>query len=380
MFKSRCQDDSFLQWLHALMLMDDTVILATTRERLQEKLNVLDDFCQTHGMVINQSKTKFMAINGDPIDKLPLHVGNIVVLHCDLYVYLGTIFTSDGNPVTAIFEHVKSMQKHFLKLVIFLKTNKDMPFIAKRKVVDAAFNAAILYGCESWLNVNFRCVEKMYISAIKCLLSVRKTAPNEPCLVEAGFPPLVATVKQRQQRFFTKMFTERAEMHDDPLMFLLKQIEFYDSRLYSYISNLSNQGDFITDQARKMYDKISSSTQTKLVLYNTLKPFALVHPVYTCKSDFVPEFQRIAFTRMRLSSHNLKIETGRWSRLLREQRLCKCGLVQDERHVLTECDLTKTIRDDLGCPIIFPDCLQGNTDKKIFKYIYDITKYFDDNR
>ena len=176
------------------------------------------------------------------------------------------------------------------------------------------------------------------------------------------------------------MFTERAEMHDDPLMFLLKQIEFYDSRLYSYISNLSNQGDFITDQARKMYDKISSSTQTKLVLYNTLNPFALVHPVYTCKSDFVPEFQRIAFTRMRLSSHNLKIETGRWSRLLREQRLCKCGLVQDERHVLTECDLTKTIRDDLGCPIIFPDCLQGNTDKKIFKYIHDITKYFDDNR
>ena len=71
MFKSRCQDDSFLQWLHALMLMDDTVILATTRERLQEKLNVLDDFCKTHGMVINQSKTKFMAINGDPIDKLP---------------------------------------------------------------------------------------------------------------------------------------------------------------------------------------------------------------------------------------------------------------------------------------------------------------------
>ncbi len=36
-FKRRCAADSFLVWLHCLMLIDDTVILATSRERWKEK-------------------------------------------------------------------------------------------------------------------------------------------------------------------------------------------------------------------------------------------------------------------------------------------------------------------------------------------------------
>ena len=60
----------------------------------------------------------------------------------------------------------------------------------------------------------------------------------------------------------------------------------------------------------------------------------------------IPEFQRIAFTRMRLSSHRLRIETGRWSRIARQDRLCVCGKdIQTEEHVLLRCDLVKHLRD-----------------------------------
>ena len=38
--KERSGLDGFLQWLHLLMLMDDTVLLATSRERLIEKLKL----------------------------------------------------------------------------------------------------------------------------------------------------------------------------------------------------------------------------------------------------------------------------------------------------------------------------------------------------
>ena len=42
-------------------------------------------------------------------------------------------------------------------------------------------------------------------------------------------------------------------------------------------------------------------------------------------------------------SHNLKIETGRWSRLPRESRVCNCNnlVVQDECHVLLDCSLSQ---------------------------------------
>ena len=45
-------------------------------------------------------------------------------------------------------------------------------------------------------------------------------------------------------------------------------------------------------------------------------------------------------------SLNLRIETGRWTRLPRKERLHVCGQVQTERHVMESCDLTKTIRDN----------------------------------
>ena len=45
-------------------------------------------------------------------------------------------------------------------------------------------------------------------------------------------------------------------------------------------------------------------------------------------------------------SHNLKIETGRWSRIPRERRVCRCdnSQIQTEAHVLVECILTEYIR------------------------------------
>jgi len=51
--------------------------------------------------------------------------------------------------------------------------------------------------------------------------------------------------------------------------------------------------------------------------------------------------------RFRLSSHYLKVETGRWHEIPRRDRVCDmCGLgqVQDEHHVLLECPVMADIR------------------------------------
>ena len=52
---------------------------------------------------------------------------------------------------------------------------------------------------------------------------------------------------------------------------------------------------------------------------------------------------RIALSKLRLSSHRLEIEVGRWARPNRtplDQRKCRaCNKVEDEFHFLLECDL-----------------------------------------
>ena len=97
--KQTYASDDFLSWLQLLMLMDDTVIMATSYEKLQEKLNTMVEWCNVSGMVINEDKTKFMAINSSEIQPIVLrtHAGTVRVTHCAMYTYLGSIFTSDGK-------------------------------------------------------------------------------------------------------------------------------------------------------------------------------------------------------------------------------------------------------------------------------------------
>jgi hypothetical protein len=79
---------------------------------------------------------------------------------CESYVYLGCIFTSDGNIKTAVKKHVEDKKKQLLKLVMFYAKNPDMPFSVKLKVMNACFLSSVLYSCESWIHVN---ISKNYI-------------------------------------------------------------------------------------------------------------------------------------------------------------------------------------------------------------------------
>ena len=103
--KNNVEDDSFLKWLHILMLMDDTVIFASSRERLLRKLEYLNEFCVEYGMIINEKKTKIMVVNGDDTNRLPIHLGDVCIRHCTDYVYLGSIITEDGKLSSSILEH-----------------------------------------------------------------------------------------------------------------------------------------------------------------------------------------------------------------------------------------------------------------------------------
>ena len=220
--KENSRDEGFLSWLHVLVLMDDTVILAATRTSMIHKVSLLQNFCQSYGMKINQNKTKFFVLSGRPEDSRPLHINDLTIESCSSYNYLGALFTSDGLVTSAVRAHAEAKMCQVLKFVNFLKKNNDIPFAVKRRVFDAALMSSLLYGCESWLNADLRPMVKLYNWAIKQLLGVRLTTCNDLCYVELGLPPLKDLVKAKQRKFFSKMWSERSGMvDDDPLAFAI---------------------------------------------------------------------------------------------------------------------------------------------------------------
>ncbi len=90
LIKGNSGTDGFLMWLHIAVLMEYTVLLSTTRHGMEQKLILLNQYCQENGMLVNNMKTKFFALNCSPEEQASFIVGGMVVEWCNKYVYLGS--------------------------------------------------------------------------------------------------------------------------------------------------------------------------------------------------------------------------------------------------------------------------------------------------
>ena len=225
-------------------------------------------------------------------------------------------------------------------------------------------------------------LEQLYMKGVKSLLGVRPTTSTDIVLLESGYPSLRALIKSRQKTFFEKMIKERENMVDDPFMHVLRLTMARNTKMAAYITSLTTCADFIEADRRERIDRVQSSTRTKSATYTSINPSFEIHPIYQQGGEAVAvdDYLRIAFTRLRTSSHRLKIETGRWSRIPRERRLCQCGEdVQTEEHVLAHCELTRGIREKYGqridCFRMFMKCEKS---KAQLHMVHEILELFKD--
>ena len=251
---------------------------------------------------------------------------------------------------SAVSVHATNKMCHVLKFVSFLRKNNDIPYIVKRRVFDAALTSSLLYGCESWVGADIKPVVKLYNWALKQLLGVRRTTSNQVCYAEAGCPPLADLVKYEQHKFFRNKWSEREYLVDDPLIFAINLIKSYNNPISRHIIYFTgNEVTPLSVAMDSLRASISQSASSRCVVYKEINPTCSVHSLYVNKHN-INEAHRIAFTRFRVSGHSLAIETGRWNRRGRgrlplEERLCVCGEIQTERHVVQYCPVTLPIRN-----------------------------------
>lgn len=195
-------------------------------------------------------------------------------------------------------------------------------------------------------------VTKLYNWSIKQLLGVRKSTPNDVCYAELGYPSLPELVKLRQHKFYTKAVVGRMSLVDDPLMYCMGIVAGANTALSRSLndfvrSNVPNMSDVMA----MVHERISLSNGSRCIVYRSINPEFKVHGVYKDRHT-VNDRHWMAFTRLRVSGHSLSIETGRWNRrgrgrLPREERLCVCGNIQTEKHVVEDCPVSIHIRNSV---------------------------------
>ena len=317
---------------HCLMQMDDTAVVATCRTRFVEKLLKLkacsDGLCQT----MHPVKSMYCTVNVQ--DLSPIVLDNVTISHTFKYVYLGGNL-SNSLISNQIKDHMNSKQGHVLKFTSFVYKNSDAPFQVKEAVWQSALTSAIMYGCETWLTSDLRHAEAPYMSSLKQLLGVRISTCNDLALLEAGAPSPRSYIVGRQRRFLQKLMS-RTDFSTSYIGAFIKEAQQVKSPMGKRITALLANSPDLTPSIEVA---VRQSQSTRRAMYRVINPGLKRVRMYN--DSTCPEYARIAATRIRLGSHRLRIETGRWSRLPRDQCTCSCpqAAVQDEPHVLLDCPL-----------------------------------------
>ena len=246
----------------------------------------------------------------------------------------------------------------------------------KKQVAYACVLSSILYGCETWFTNSFGKAETMYTKIVKALLDVRNTTCNDICLVEADMPSFEALVTKRMKKYLQKKIPNLDD--EDPLTKAIELCRTANTASYRRIQALlPDESDVVEEDKVKRMDRIRTSTSSKRVMFVQLNPLLQQHKLY--KNNALKEHKRIEFTRFRVSSHNLKVETGRWGRIERESRVCSCSLggIHDESHVLFRCDLTNDIREKYQIQTdSFADVFNDKEDETLSDIFYELSEKF----
>ena len=154
-----------------------------------------------------------------------------------------------------------------------------------------------------------------------------------------------------------------------------------DLPVIRYVNYLIHAGiDDVNIAIENMKQRSRLSESGRVQLYSIINPHYVVHAIYKSNTR-VNELERVSWTRLRVSGHSLAVEEGRWNRrgrgrLPMEERLCSCGQVQTERHVIEQCPRTMALRQQFQITTMENLFLERRDDRIVCRICHEILSVY----
>ncbi|MDP6303844.1 MAG: reverse transcriptase family protein [Candidatus Nitrosopelagicus sp.] len=384
--------------INCLMYADDLIIMSETKDGLQICLNKLNDYCSQWNLTVNLTKTKVMIFNktGKIFKQLKFYFGNSQIEVTSEYCYLGIVFVPCGSFSVAIKRLYDKSIKAFFQLKKF---DSRSNITLTMKLFDVLVSPIIMYGSEVWGPImygkllqtksnkqneqpfmhmcDYPFIEVLNMKLCKYLLSVGKHATNAAVRGELGRFPFFVKIFKLSVKYFKRLerlnssslvkSTHVANLKEcsdrrfplNSWNYNMKSILKHIHRTNIWQNHLNAiKGHSHTSELRmkKFMTHIESlyvqdwkkylSNSSKLSSYSTFKKSFKLENYLLIKSVQTRKW----FTKLRISNHNLPIETARYkkkniSRELRSCDSCNSMAMGNEKHMLLECDYYKKERD-----------------------------------
>ena len=343
-----------------LLFADDAVLFSKSHQSLQLMLNKLKEYSSYWKLNVNTQKTKIMIFEKGRTTNLRFYYDNQELEIVHSFKYLGVTFYKNGHwfrTQKCIAEYGTYALHNLYKTL----SNIELPISEQFRLFDSLVGSVLSYAAEVWGYHKADDIERVHTRFCRSKLGVKRSTNVAALYMELGRFQLTVFRQIRMLTYWSKLVKS-----DDPLLRAtysmlrddVNQGNTYNNQNWAYhIKSLLDQLGFgyvwreqdqllgipLTQIRQRLFDQASQCIITsvndshKLTLYRRYKKDIKSEHYLSSIRDAK---YKIALNKFRLSSHSLLIETGRYTGIPTEERLCNfCNMrkIEDEFHFLLVC-------------------------------------------
>lgn len=347
-----------------ILYADDLILCSDSVQGMQKLLDGLYTYCGKWHMIVSLTKTNIMNFGGRK-ENCRFFFGTDEVQQVEEYKYLGTIISNNRNIFKKNTDYLQEKaQNAIFSLKAYVKSTVShlQPSLAM-KMFDAQISPILEYNSEIWCSDSkAKSLEQIHLAYIKDFLKIKSSSSTLALYSELGRFPIKLKMQIQLIKYWQRIlgydednilkqsYNSLLECHYlgqinwcTEVKNILRNVEMERLWEAQSITNID-----ITKIKESIYSKFMQETMTaindstqnpKLRTFKTFKEHYKLEQ-YLCRPDNLNH--TLALLRFRISSHNLRIETGRYTRPITpaDQRLCNyCTAqeVEDEMHFLLDC-------------------------------------------
>ena len=283
-------------------------------------------------------------------------IANDIILLCTL-LYL-------SNKIIPYHTICRKAEKARTVIDLHRLRHKTLSFQHILQLFDTLLKPILTYGSEIWGTANYDVIEKFHLKFLKQVLGVK--ASTNTCMIyaETGRHPMSIAVQKSVIKYWLKVIQcEKKRLisiiyckmketmcswvcHVKDILCKYGFAEVWENQ------EVDNESRFIKlfeqrcadTHAQSCHEQIQQSSRCRL--YKELKENHDIEPYLRRNISYT---LRTTFTKMRLSSHKLLVERGRWVKPKinycdRLCTLCHKHDIQDEYHALMICSRYESLR------------------------------------
>jgi len=366
------------EYVSILLYADDIVLIAENEDDLQSMLTVLNDWCNSNGMMVNASKSNVVHFRPCSVERsnYVFVCGQTAIEYASKYMYLGILLTEHLDFSLTAKCVAQSAGRALGLLIAKFRNCGGLPYDVYTKLYTTCVVPVITYGAAIWGVKQFSCINAVHYRAMRFFLGTGKYTPNTAVQGEMGWDPIILMQWKSICNHWTrclgyddsrlngrvfKWAVQKGNSRCKNWPFAVKDklfslgLQSYIQLPFSRLQLLDNISKAILDvhliEWNNDINRISGRNgngRNKLRTYRIFKDTYQVERY--CKMN-LPFPHRSALAKFRCGVAPLRLETGRYENLAENNRTCPfcASVIESEKHVLLECPIYSGDRRLLFC-------------------------------